>query len=59
MGRTFKKNGRWKKDQKDKNFRKSKKFKDIQHGQHQHKPVDNPPLIEEDYDLDNIDDTSA
>jgi hypothetical protein len=51
MGRTFKRNDRWKKDRRDKNFRKSKKFKDLNYGQHQHqsKPGDIPP-IEEDYD---------
>ena len=48
MGRTFKRNDRWKKDRRDKNFRKSKKFKDLQHGQHQHphKPVDEIPREE-------------
>jgi hypothetical protein len=54
MGRTFRKNDRWKKDRRDQNFKKSKKFKDIQYGQHQNKPVNEIPLIEEDpYDLDN------
>jgi hypothetical protein len=53
MGRTFRKNDRWKKDRRDQNFKKSKKFKDIQHGNHQDKPADGPPPIEEDYDLDN------
>ena len=49
MGRTFRKNDGWKKDRRDQNFKKSKKFKDLQHGQHQHKPVD-APLIEEEFD---------
>ena len=32
MGRTFRKNDRWKKDRRDQNFRKSKKFKEIKDG---------------------------
>ena len=31
MGKTFKRNDRWKKDRRDKHFRESKKFKDFQH----------------------------
>ena len=55
MGRTFKRGDRWKKDRRDRNFQKSKKFKDLQHGKHQNEPVD-IPKIEEDYDeFDGID----
>jgi len=55
MGRTFRRNDRWKKDRKDKAFQKSKKFKEVQHGyHHSHRPVTElPPIeIQEDYDGD-------
>lgn len=32
MGKTYKRNDRWKKDRRDQNFRKSKKFRDFKHG---------------------------
>ena len=32
MGRTYRKNDRWKKDRRDQNFKKSKKFKDFKKG---------------------------
>ena len=32
MGRTFRKNDRWKKDRRDQNFRKGKKFKEVKDG---------------------------
>jgi hypothetical protein len=32
MGRTYRKNDRWKKDRRDQNFKKSKKFKDFKRG---------------------------
>ena len=32
MGRTYRKNDRWKKDRRDQNFKKSKKFKEFNHG---------------------------
>ncbi len=32
MGRTFRKNDRWKKDRRDQNFHKSKKFKEVKDG---------------------------
>ena len=32
MGRTFRKNDRWKKDRRDQNFKKSKKFKKFKKG---------------------------
>jgi hypothetical protein len=38
MGRTFKKNNRWKKDKHDQNFRKSKKFKEFKGGHPHQKP---------------------
>lgn len=48
MGRTFRKDNRWKKDRRDQSFRKSKKFKDFQHDhQHRHKPIDGRPIDEE------------
>lgn len=36
MGKSFKRNGRWKKDRRDNGFRESKKFKDFNshHGHH-------------------------
>ena len=44
MGRTYRKNDRWKKDQKDQNFRKSKKFKKFKDGYTQ--PKVNLPKFE-------------
>ena len=38
MGRTFRKNDRWKKDRHDQNFRKSKKFKEVKDGYVHPKP---------------------
>jgi len=32
MGRTYRKNDRWKKDRRDQNFKKSKKFKEFKRG---------------------------
>lgn len=32
MGKTYKRNDRWKKDRRDQNFRQSKKFKEFSHG---------------------------
>jgi len=32
VGKTYKRNDRWKKDRRDQNFKKSKKFKDFNHG---------------------------
>jgi hypothetical protein len=34
MGKTFRRNDRWKKDRRDQNFKKSKKFKEFDHGGH-------------------------
>ena len=52
MGKTYKYNERWKKDQRDKSFQKSKKFKNLQHGKHNNKPIDNsqiePPVYDDD-----------
>jgi len=55
MGRTFRKNDRWKKDRRDQNFRKSKKFKDFKKGFIHTKP-DSPETILEPMDIadDNI-----
>jgi hypothetical protein len=32
MGRTYRKNEKWKRDRRDQNFKKSKKFKEFKHG---------------------------
>ena len=53
MGRTFKRNDRWKKDRRDKHIRESKKFRDVQHDyQHRDKPnntkLADDPVVEED-----------
>jgi len=44
MGRTFKKNDRWKKDRRDQNFQKSKKFKKMK--EKSHRPDDGSYKIE-------------
>ncbi len=31
MGKTYKRNDRWKKDRRDQNFKKSKKFREFKH----------------------------
>lgn len=50
MGKTYKRNDRWKKDRRDKGFRNSKKFKEFRHSPHMpHRPVE-VPSIEPDYD---------
>lgn len=49
MGKTYKYNERWKKDQRDKNFQKSKKYKNSQY--EKYKPTDVSqvePLIDDD-----------
>lgn len=51
MGRTFRKNDRWKKDRHDQNFRKSKKFKEVKDGYVQ--PKSHLPKVEEPKDNDN------
>ena len=42
MGKTYRKDTGWKRDRRDQNFRKSKKFKDFKSGKLQ--PKHNPPL---------------
>jgi len=54
MGRTFRKNDRWKKDRRDQNFRKSKKFKDFKKS-FTHSKSDAPEIILEPIEMD-IDD---
>jgi hypothetical protein len=55
MGKTFRRNDRWKKDRRDQNFKKSKKFKEFKHGGHQPQkmnpvPTDSEPIeILDDY----------
>jgi hypothetical protein len=57
MGRTYRKNDRWKKDQKDQNFRNSKKFKDFKKNKIQPKP--NLPVIDsESKDIDDNNDVN-
>lgn len=56
MGRTFKRNDRWKRDRRDKGLQKSKKFKEFQHGKHhKHNPIEISPLeiIEDNDDVGN------
>ena len=52
MGRTFRKNDRWKKDRRDQNFRKSKKFKDFKKG-FVHPKLNLPETILEPMDIEN------
>ncbi len=53
MGKTYKRNDRWKKDRRDKNFRNSKKFKEFKHEKHTHKPAEVPPIEIDDDNIDN------
>lgn len=46
MSKTYKKNGRWKKDSRDQNFKKSKKFKEFKRGGFQ-PPKTNIPTTDE------------
>jgi len=46
MGRTYRKNDRWKRDRRDQNFKKSKKFKEFKRGDF-HPQKTNLPTIEE------------
>ena len=52
MGKTFRRNDRWKRDHRDKNFQKSKKFKNSQHEKHNNKPIGDsqiePPVYDDD-----------
>lgn len=57
MGKTFRRNDRWKKGRKDHNFCKSKKFKHQKGNQHSHRPVVEPK-IEDGYDSNNDSDSS-
>jgi hypothetical protein len=54
MGKTFRRNDRWKKDRRDQNFKKSKKFKEFKHSGHQPQkmnpvPTDSEPIEIDDY----------
>jgi hypothetical protein len=51
MGKTYKHGERWKKDRRDRNFRKSKKFKDQKGPQHNHKPDVVESQEEENHDI--------
>ena len=55
MSKTYKKNGRFKKDRRDQNFKKSKKFKEFNHGRFQ-SPKSNLPIIV-DEPIEEIDDS--
>lgn len=57
MGRTYKKNDRWKKDRRDQNFQKSKKFKELKHGVKQAPKSNLPEII--DVEPTEIDDTNS
>ena len=46
MGRTYRKNDRWKRDRRDQNFKKSKKFKEFKRGGFQ-PPKTNLPTTDE------------
>lgn len=50
MGRTFRRNDRFKKDRRDRNFKKSKKFKEFKQGEYSppklNTPLDESPIDE-------------
>ena len=54
MGRTYRKNDRWKKDRRDQNFKKSKKFKDLFKRSGFTPPKPNLPEVVEPIDTDDI-----
>ena len=54
MGRTYRKNDRWKKDRRDQNFKKSKKFKDLFKRSGFTPPKSNLPEVVEPTDTDDI-----
>ena len=55
MGRTYRKNDRWKKDRRDQNFKKSKKFKDFKRGGFTQQPKTNLPSVDsEPIEIDDI-----
>lgn len=56
MGRTYRKNDRWKKDRHDQNFRKSKKFKDFKSGKTE--PKYHPPVVSDTTSKPEYDDVS-
>jgi hypothetical protein len=56
MGRTYRKNDRWKKDRRDQNFKKSKKFKDFKRGGFTQPSKPNLPDVEP---TDTIDDSNS
>ena len=49
MGRTYKRNSRWKKDKRDKGFRESKKFKEqsTDYGHRPNQPKDVPKELDD------------
>lgn len=48
MGKTYKRNDRWKKDRRDRGFRESKKFKDFKGHQPHYRPQlpQSEPIVE-------------
>lgn len=46
MGKTYKRNDRWKRDRRDQNFKKSKKFKEFKKGGFTPQKS-NPPMVDE------------
>lgn len=57
MGKTFRRNDRWKKDRRDRNFKESKKFKDFKHGNH-HSKDELLPVKEDEKEQFDFDDVS-
>ena len=54
MGKTFRRNDRWKKDRRDQNFKKSKKFKELSRGGFQQPKTDGPPSELDPVEIDEI-----
>jgi hypothetical protein len=52
MGRTYRKNDRWKKDRRDQNFKKSKKFKKFKNGKFKPSKLNLPKVENELTDTD-------
>ena len=52
MGKTIRRNDRWKKDRRDQNFKKSKKFKEFKKGGFTPLKANLPPVDEEPTEID-------
>ena len=57
MGKTYKRNDRWKRDRRDQNFKKSKKFKEFKHSGHQ--PQKSNPVPTDSETVEVLDDYSS